>query len=83
MANGPAILPEHLQLQTNASCSEGKKDDRYKDKSLRQILQEVEREVITQMLQETKGNKLQAANRLEMSRRGLQYKIEAYGIEKG
>ncbi len=78
MANGPAILPEHLQLQSNTTYSEGKK---YKDKSLRQILQEVEREVIIQMLQETKGNKLQAANRLEMSRRALQYKIEAYGIE--
>lgn len=49
--------------------------------SLRQAVKAVERATIAKALRQTKGNKLQAAKLLAISRRALQYKIEAYGLD--
>ncbi|HMP83767.1 MAG TPA: sigma-54 dependent transcriptional regulator [Verrucomicrobiota bacterium] len=45
------------------------------------LLEGVERNAIIQMLQETGGNKLEAAKRLGIGRQTLYNKIKAYGIE--
>ncbi|WP_134684081.1 sigma-54-dependent transcriptional regulator [Brevibacillus migulae] len=81
IANGPALLPEHIDLPAERKEEGFRQNDPYKGKTMKEILREVEREVIIRTLQETKGNKLQAANRLEMSRRALLYKIEEYGVQ--
>ena len=44
-------------------------------------MQSMERDAIVQMLNETGGNKLEAAKRLGIGRQTLYNKIEAYGIE--
>jgi len=81
ITNGPALLPEHIHLADERKEAGSSGKDPYKGKTMKEILREVEREVIIRTLQETKGNKLQAANRLEMSRRALLYKIEEYGVQ--
>ncbi len=87
MVAGPVILPEHVRqhLQTDrmptrspagvhpAADGEGK--------TLREIVQAVERDVIGRTLAQTGGNKLQTAKRLGISRRALLYKIRDYGLE--
>lgn len=49
--------------------------------NLRDAVKAVERETIARALQKTKGNKVQAAKTLEISRRALQYKMEEYGLD--
>ncbi|MFY0543846.1 sigma-54-dependent transcriptional regulator [Brevibacillus sp. H7] len=85
MVNGAAILPEHLQTHLPAG---GKVEAqvaagiRFEGRTMREILQEVEREVIRRTLRKTGGNKVQTARLLGMSRRALLYKIEAYGLDR-
>ncbi|MCX6904052.1 MAG: hypothetical protein NTW03_11375 [Verrucomicrobia bacterium] len=45
------------------------------------LMQKLERNLITTMLRETAGNKLQTARRLGIGRQTLYHKIHAYGIE--
>lgn len=49
-------------------------------KTLKEILQEVERKVIAETLAKYHGNRVQTAKELDISRRALQYKIEQYGL---
>jgi two-component system response regulator AtoC len=51
------------------------------DKSLKQALQGVEKDLIACALQQTDGNRTRAARLLEISHRSLLYKIKSYGIE--
>ena len=50
--------------------------------TLKEILHQVEKEVITKVLQEHGGNRVRTAQELNISRRALLYKIEEYGLEK-
>lgn len=50
--------------------------------TLRQAIQQVERQLIAEALRRTGGNKSRTARILDISRRALQYKMEAYGLEK-
>jgi two-component system response regulator AtoC len=84
MASGPAILPEHIETYLLPSPpGQGVHQPRnsYEGRTLREILQEVEREVILHTLKKMNGNKQKTAQVLGMSRRALLYKIEAYGLE--
>lgn len=50
--------------------------------TLREAVQQVERRLIGEALRRTGGNKSRTARLLEISRRALQYKMEAYGLEQ-
>lgn len=50
--------------------------------TLRQAIQQLERQLIAEALRRTGGNKSRTARILDISRRALQYKMEAYGLEK-
>lgn len=85
LASGPSILPEHvrghLQEAGAADHPAPVSGIRYEGRTMREILQEVEREAIARALRKERGNKLQTAKRLGISRRALLYKIEMYGLE--
>lgn len=84
LASGAPILPEHVQayLQDNKSGQDPLASGiRYEGRTMREIISEVEREVIERALRQEKGNKLQTAKRLGMSRRALMYKLEMYGLD--
>jgi len=86
LAGGAVILPEHIMpaLYPDSSgdpTSVAEEADPYEGKTLREILQQVERDVIARTLRKTNGNKLRTAKRLGMSRRALLYKIEAYNLQ--
>ncbi|OAT80798.1 hypothetical protein A6M21_12680 [Desulfotomaculum copahuensis] len=50
--------------------------------TLREAVQQVERSLIGEALRRTGGNKSRTARLLDISRRALQYKMEAYGLER-
>ncbi|WP_421617032.1 sigma-54-dependent transcriptional regulator [Brevibacillus sp. TJ4] len=88
MTNIAAIQPEHIQLPGHASPAEGSSRQSqhghaisYEGRTMRDILQEVEREVIARALKNERGNKLQTAKKLGISRRALLYKIQLYGLD--
>lgn len=85
MTNSAAIQPEHIQLpHRESSGGQQPRQDlviRFEGKTMRELVQEVEREAIFRALQKERGNKLQTAKRLGISRRALLYKIQMYGLE--
>lgn len=48
--------------------------------TLREILQSVEKEVLARTLRQCNGNKVKTAQKLDMSRRALLYKLSDYGL---
>lgn len=50
--------------------------------TLKEILRQVERDVIAKTLKDHCGNRVRTAQELNISRRALLYKIEEYGLEK-
>ncbi|HZW82000.1 MAG TPA: sigma-54 dependent transcriptional regulator [Candidatus Deferrimicrobium sp.] len=81
MGKGGRIMPEDLPEEI-ANYTECTHDQAFPTQSttLKEMVKAVEKTAITQALLQTRGNKLQAAKRLDISRRALQYKIEEYGI---
>jgi len=76
------LLPENLLLDST-SFSRQKVEILYsEDKPLRQILQEVEKKVLTKALNKNGWNRSRTARKLQMSRQALLYKIEEYKIKK-
>ncbi len=51
------------------------------NKSLKEVLDELEKDVILEVLEHTKGNKTDAAKVLGIAIRSLYYKLEKYGIQ--
>jgi two-component system response regulator AtoC len=85
MASGSVILPEHIRthLPPKEADSLAKGTGiRYDGRTLRDIVQEVEREAILHTLRKVNGNKLQTARLLDISRRALLYKIKEYGLDR-
>ena len=84
IAGGSAILPEHveayLQESEQTEASGIGQLLQWEDRTMRELVQEVEREAIARALQKEKGNRLQTAKRLGISRRALLYKLEMYGL---
>ncbi|GED29890.1 sigma-54-dependent transcriptional regulator [Brevibacillus centrosporus] len=86
LASGPAILPEHVQLQleeTRKASHEAKERRglQFEDRTMKDIISEVEKEAITRALQREKGNRLRTAKRLGISRSALLYKMDMYAID--
>ncbi|WP_422485943.1 sigma-54 interaction domain-containing protein [Gudongella sp. DL1XJH-153] len=68
------ILPKHLPTKINGGTG------LYYDRSLKETLEEVEKEVIIRSLVQTKGNKSKAAKLLNISRTSLYEKMDKYGV---
>ena len=83
MAEGDVIhghhLPPSLQLnryQTKPGLGDASEDSGFADR-----VANFEIELITEALKDTRGNQSQAAKRLGLSKRMIQYKIRLYGID--
>jgi transcriptional regulator with PAS, ATPase and Fis domain len=74
----PAIRPEHLPEEIQAS----KEDARTMIVTLGSSLEQIEREAIQRTLAEVTNHREKAAKLLGISLRALQYKIKEYGIRE-
>ncbi len=89
MADGPVIqiqdLPEEIATAAGISPvvagEEGEEPSSFKEIIKRQT-QSLERDLIEKALEETSGNVTRAAEKLGLSRKGLQLKIKELGIKK-
>ena len=81
MGNGQVILVEDLPLELIIKPKPYLAEAGAKQETLRAMVKSLEKEAIALTLQKTRGNKLQTAKLLDISRRALQYKIEEYGLE--
>jgi two-component system response regulator AtoC len=79
MARGPLIMPEDLSL-TPPPPDLLPSVDRGPGQSLKEILREVEKSIIVRALDENRWNRIKTASALQMSRKALFYKIDAYGL---
>ncbi len=78
------IRPAHLPLLHGAGTPEAGIDEPASFKEIvRQRTQSVERELIEKALEETGGNVTRAAEKLGLSRKGLQLKMREIGIRRG
>lgn len=75
----PAHVPEHIFYNVNGYKS-NKVDEQETSVSLPQILDDVERRVLSRALQEHHGNISRAAQELGVSRQNLQYRLKKQGI---
>lgn len=77
------LLPEHLPMKIQTFSTEKKMDVlNFEDKSLREIVQEVEKKAIKKALEQNGWNKTRTAKKLQMSRKALWYKIEEYKLKE-
>ncbi|RAL26546.1 sigma 54-interacting transcriptional regulator [Thermoflavimicrobium daqui] len=79
--NEKVIQCIHLPtLELSSSHYRPQKNTRIYDKSLKQILADVEKEYITEVYMDCGKNKTETARRLNISVRSLYYKLEKYGM---
>ncbi len=74
LGDDKTILPKHLPPKINGGTGF------YYDRSLKDTLEEVEKEAIIRSLIQSKGNKSKAAKLLNISRTSLYEKMDKYGI---
>jgi len=79
--DGERIDPAHLSERVLASRGGGTAARVKRAGALKEVLAEVEREMIEDALTRHDGNRTHAAEELQVSRWGLVQKIKAYGIE--
>jgi len=72
------ILPEHLPAKI-LDCNKRKVD--YENKQLKDIVEEIEKQVITETLEKLNGNKNDTAKVLGISRQGLYKKMKRFNME--
>ena len=72
------ILPEHLPAKI-LDCNKKKID--YENKQLKDIVDEIEKQVIIETLEKFNGNKNETSKVLGISRQGLYKKMKRFGIE--
>ena len=82
MSTGRILLPDDLPLNLSSvsSAIETEEAQSRHGKTLREVLKETERSIISRALAQNLGNRMKTARDLGMSRRALQYKIEEYGL---
>lgn len=81
MSTGCVIFPEDLpQALSRQQIVAMEASSDYTGQSLKEIIKQVERNVIKQALANNNGNKVKTAKDLGMSRRALLYKIEEYEL---
>ncbi len=72
------ILPEHLPAKI-LDCNKKKID--YENKQLKDIVDEIEKQVIIETLEKFNGNKNETSKVLGISRQGLYKKMKRFGVE--
>jgi len=77
MARGSVIMPEDLSLTPSDMHT---RVDMRSGLSLKETLQEVEKNLIARALEENRWNRNKTAQVLQMSRKALFYKINSYGL---
>lgn len=81
MSTGCVIFPEDLpQALSRQQIVAMEASSDYTGQSLKEIIKQVERNVLKQALANNNGNKVKTAKDLGMSRRALLYKIEEYEL---
>jgi two-component system response regulator AtoC len=80
LAEGAIISPEHLPLEVVGARKAAQADETSDGFSLKEAQRSIEKRLITKALQETGGNRTQAARLLEISHPSLLSKIKTYGI---
>jgi two-component system response regulator AtoC len=80
LSDGPQVLAEHLPPELIQSIRGNPTDSMFKGLSLNNAQRVLEKNLITEALRETGGNRTQAARLLEISHPSLLSKIKAYGI---
>jgi two-component system response regulator AtoC len=80
LAEGDTLQPEHLPPEIENRVSVNRQINGLEGFSLKEAQRVIERKLITQALQETRGNRSQAARLLEISHPSLLSKIKAYEI---
>ncbi|TKI57307.1 sigma-54-dependent Fis family transcriptional regulator [Brevibacillus antibioticus] len=85
LTRGVVIDQEHVlsPIQENAvsELTKGHGKMSYEGRTMREIIAQVEQEAIVHALRKERGNKLQTAKRLGISRRALLYKLQMYGLD--
>lgn len=84
MSNSTVILPEHLpvaMLGKEPDSMDAGSEQEGLFRPLREILAEAEKACLMEALQRTRGNRVQAAKLLQISRRSLLYKIQEHGLD--
>ena len=79
LADGPQLGVEQLPALGAASATHGAATSPL-DLSVKRRTEELERALITEALERTRGNRTRAAKLLDLSHRALLYKIREYGI---
>jgi two-component system response regulator AtoC len=80
LAEDTVLSPEHLPLEIAGGGKAGQTNEAAGGLSLKEAQRAIEKRLITQALQETGGNRTQAARLLEISHPSLLSKIKTYGI---
>ncbi|NQF16791.1 sigma-54-dependent Fis family transcriptional regulator [Brevibacillus sp. HB1.3] len=85
LTRGAVIGHEHVlsPIQDNKMSEQppGHGKISYEGRTMREIIAQVEQEAIAHALRQERGNKLQTAKRLGISRRALLYKLQMYGLD--
>jgi len=81
VADEPLLMPEHFAADLIKNDLRSREDTVFEGLSLKDAQKVVEKNLITQALTETEGNRTRAARLLEISHPSLLTKIKAYGID--
>ena len=81
IADEPLLMPEHFAADLINNDLRSRADTVFEGLSLKDAQKVVEKNLITQALNETEGNRTRAARLLEISHPSLLTKIKAYGID--
>ena len=81
VADDSLLLPEHFAAEFNQNDGQVKKETVFEGLSLKDAQKIMERKLITQALNETRGNRTRAAKLLEISHPSLLTKMKTYEID--
>ena len=81
IADEPLLMPEHFAADLINNDLRSREGTVFEGLSLKDAQKVVEKNLITQALNETEGNRTRAARLLEISHPSLLTKIKAYGID--
>jgi two-component system response regulator AtoC len=81
IADGAQLLPEHFSLELRQAGGYNRGQPVFEGLSLKNAQKVLEKDLITRALQQTAGNRTQAARLLEISHPSLLSKMKAYEID--
>ncbi|UCD81317.1 MAG: sigma-54-dependent Fis family transcriptional regulator [Desulfobacterales bacterium] len=81
IADDSLLLPEHFSLELRRAGGDNQSQPYFEGLSLKNAQKVLERDLITRALQQTRGNRTQAARLLEISHPSLLSKMKLYEID--